>query len=156
MVRPYIIAVYAYLSVVQVAMALQHYPGRTTVEVKSDGTQIAFEEHDSNPDAQEVIRAEEKAKVDTTQSPGDAPFERAEVMLEINADGNVRVQPTSLVDGSGDPTPPSSTSKVKGSTEEPKEKGSTTLLSNHLLETEEPEEKCKCCVRWPQGQGQLY
>jgi len=95
MMRPYIIAVYAYLSVAQLAMAVsisnmydQNRMMHNAKEVKSDGTQ---EEHDSKPGAQEMVRAK-KDKVDTSRNPGDAPLKQAEVMLEISADGNVRVQ----------------------------------------------------------------
>merc|ERR1719375_2544707 len=63
---------------------------RKNIGVKSDGTQ---EEHDSKPGAQEIIRAkEDKGKVDSARHPGDAPLKQAEVMLEISAGGNLRVQ----------------------------------------------------------------
>jgi len=100
MMRPYIIAVYAYLSVAQLAMAVsssniydQNRMMHNTKGENSDGTQ---EKHDSKPGAQRIIRAkEDKGNVDTARNPGDAPLKQAEVMLEIGADGNLRVQQNS-------------------------------------------------------------
>jgi len=91
MMRPYIIAVYAYLSVAQLAMAVsisnmyedQNRTMRNAIIVKSDGTQ----EHDSKPGAQEVLRSKKKrsqGNVDTARNPGDASLKQAEEMLELS------------------------------------------------------------------------